>query len=552
MLLHSSLKEERILQVRHKKLIKFIGLLLAVILVVSSVSACGNTTDAEVNEDQTQNDAADINQPIEQGTTAQADDKFTLRYSDDDTLNPFNCENVHNDAVVSLIYESLFRLSDEFEPINVLCKDYFTEDGIVYTFNIIETKLHDGSVLTADDVAYSITQARFSSKYAARLANVSYCAATEDNSVYMELYEADYSIPAVLDVPIVKYGTAGNDNPVGTGPYYFNRIGGRAGLSAFKEYRNRENITLDRIHLTEFSDVAVEESFANYTLDCIWQDTAGEKPVNLYSDHEARYYDTSILQYIGFNSETPVLNDPNMRLAVSYATNRSAIVEEIYNGYGVAANMVLHPEHYLYSDKWEEGFGYSSAKVSACLAASGLDDKNSDGFLEYPVNGEHQYFELKFVVYNGNDKKLKVAESIVENLQRVGLKVILTALPWDEYRAALNNGEFDLYYAEVAITRDFDFGIMLKPEGALDFGKMGDEAYKVLCEAFLKAVTIEDKKVAAENLCKGIAATAPIVPVMYRQYVVYTHRGVISNFSPTVSGVFSDVADWTVRIDGEN
>lgn len=535
---------------RNIALRKLIGLLLAVILVVSSASACGDT-DTVVEDQQEQDNTAVDNPIIDTGTTAKADDKFTLRYSSDEALNPMTCENVYNDAIVSLIYEGLFRLSDRFEPINVLCKDYSTENGSVYTFNIIETKLHDGSMLTAEDVAYSITQARFSSKFEARLANISYCVAMEDNSVYMELYEPDYSLPAVLDVPIVKSGTAGNDNPVGTGPYYFHRISGRAGLSVFKEYRNMENIVMDRIYLSEFKDVTVEESFANYTLDCIWQDTAGENPVNLYSDHEARYYDTSILQYIGFNSETPVLKDPNMRLAVSYAADRNSIVEEIYNGHGVAANMVLHPEHYLYSDKWEEGYGYSFAKVSACLAASGLDDKNSDGFLEYPVNGEHQYFELKFVVYDGNDKKLKAAEGIVENLQRVGLKVTLTALPWEEYRAALINGEFDLYYAEVAITRDFDFGSMLKPEGALDFGKMGDEAYKVLCEAFLNAATPEDKAVAAENLCKGIAQTAPIVPVMYRQYVVYTHRGVISNFSPTVSGVFADVAEWNVKIDGE-
>ena len=542
-------ERERVMQVKNKISVRLIWLLLAVILAVSCVSGCSGSGDAA--EDEQMRDEVDFigDAVADQGTTAEADDKFTLRYSKEEPLNPITCDGVYNDAITSLIYEGLFRLTDKFEPVNVLCKDYTTESGSTYTFNIIDAKMHDGSDLTAEDVSYSINRARLSSKFGSRLSNISYCTANDDNSIYVELYEADCSLPALLDIPIIKSGSVDSETPAGTGPYYFNSISGRPGLSVFKEHRNAENITLDRIHLSAFTDASVEESFANYTLDCIWQDTAGENPVNLYGDHEARYYGTSILQYVGFNADTPVLNDPNMRLAVSYAVNRQLIIDEIYNGKGTAAKMLLHPEYYLYSDAWDEGYGYSAAKISSCLAASGLDDKNSDGYLEYPVNGEHQYFELKLVAYDGNDRKLKAAESIVENLRGVGLKVTLEALPWESYKAALINGEFDLYYAEVAVTRNFDFCSFLAPDGTLDYGKIGSEEYSVVCKNFLNAVSVAEKTAAAQALCKTVAESAPIVPVMYRQYVVYTHRGVISNFSPTVSGVFGDAAEWTVKLD---
>ncbi|MBQ9858755.1 MAG: hypothetical protein IJO77_07130, partial [Oscillospiraceae bacterium] len=234
--------------------------------------------------------------------------------------------------------------------------------------------------------------------------------------------------------------------------------------------------------------------------------------------------------------------------AVYYAVNREQILNDVYDGYGQVANLALNPSYYLYSEEWEEGYGYSVANISASLAASGLDDRNSDGYLEYPVSGEYQYFELKFLVCDSNQKKVEAAESIATNLRSVGLKIILVKLPWAEYKEALSEGEFDFYYAEVALNRDFDFRRILGDEGGLDYGEMGSEMGGEKCGAFLNAVTDVEKTAAAKELCDYVAENAFIVPIMYRQYVVYTHRGVISNFTPSVSGVFSDAAGWTVDL----
>ena len=529
---------------------KLISLLVAVAFAVSIFSGCfGGKSSAD--DDQTTGNVPAETLPVVGGLTAKADDKFTLRYNDDEPLNPFVCESVYNDAIASLIYEGLFRLDEQFRPVPVLCSDYSTSNGTTFIINIIETKMHDGSMLTASDVAYSINQARLSDRYMSRLINIGYCTADGDSCVIINLWEPDYSLPALLDIPIIKEGTVGYDNPPGTGPYYYNRMEGYPGLSPFKNYRNQESELIERIYLDNMKDKSVEESFANYTLDCIWEDTAGEMPANLYSDHEARYYDTTIFQYIGFNSDTPVFNDPNMRLAVYYAVNREQIVSDIFDGNGREANLIINPAYYLYSEEWEEGFGYSAAKISSCLASSGLDDRNSDGYLEYPVNGDYQFFELKFLVCKENGKKVEAAETIVANLRSVGLRIILVTLPWDEYIDALSEGEFDFYYAEVALTHNFDFVRMLGDEGRLDYGEMGSERGGELCTAFLNGVTDVEKAAGAQALCNFVAENAIIVPIMYRQYVVYTHRGVIANFSPSVSGVFSDAAGWKVRIKDE-
>ena len=65
------------------------------------------------------------------------------------------------------MYEGLFALKDKsLSPQPVLCETWETSDGIHYTITLKEgVTFHNGSALTAQDAAYSINEARSSSKY---------------------------------------------------------------------------------------------------------------------------------------------------------------------------------------------------------------------------------------------------------------------------------------------------------------------------------------------------------------------------------------------------
>lgn len=530
---------------------KSIPVLLAVLTLASSLSGCGKNEEeaptgnlyAPVTEE-SKNDGTSQ----DYGTSAAPDKMFTLRFTSDETLNPLYCDGVYNSGVTSLMYEGLFRLTNNFETENVLCENYETADGTVFYFDLIDAKMHDGTSLTAEDAAYSINLARNSNKYGSRLRKISYCGVTESGRLEVDLTEADRSLPEILDIPIIKSGTGDSDVPPGTGPYTYVKAGFFSVLIAFKNYRSYESLPIDRIYLKEFTDDNIVESFADYSLDLIWEDPSGDSAVNLHSDHEARLYDTAILQYIGFNSASAPMNDPNMRKAVSCAVNRDYIVNDIYGGTGRAAPLILNPAHYLYNTNWEAGYGYSPSMMSTYLASSALADNNNDGFLEYPVNGVYEPFTIRFIVNSGNEKKLAAATRIADNLRRIGIDVELTELSWANYTRALKSGEFDMYYGEVSMTKNFDFSVLIGSGGDMDFGGMGSESYNTLINAFLNAGSDENKRSAAMGLCVIAAENAVIVPIIYRQYAIYSHRGVIENFNPSVSGVFSDVSGWTLNM----
>ena len=130
----------------------------------------------------------------------------------------------------------------------------------------------------------------------------------------------------------------------------------------------------------------------------------------------------------------------------------------------------------------------------------------------------------------------------------MGFNVELTKLDKNSYMMALQEGEFDLYYGETVLAKDFDLSMLLGADGSFDYGKMGSASYDELINSFLNAENDNAKREAASLLCTQVKDLASVVPVLYRQYAVYTQRGAIEGFSPTVSGALSDIADWTVYV----
>ena len=95
-----------------------------------------------------------------------------------------------------------------------------------------------------------------------------------------------------------------------------------------------------------------------------------------------------------------------------------------------------------------------------------------------------------------------------------------------------------MYYAEVQLTPDFDLTELLTPEGSLNFGHVEDENYAAYIDAYLGAVGENTADEAAGRLCSYLYEKAHIIPVVYRQNAVITHRNEVGNLKPTQSNLF--------------
>ena len=472
---------------------------------------------------------------------------FTLRYDPDSTVNPITGMNSDNILLSSLLYESLFSLDGGLNAEPVLCESWDSEDNISYTFILKpEIAFSDGSSLTSNDVVYSITQASQRGRFVNRLGVIDKITAEDDLTVTIRLKSPNRRFIRLLDIPIIKAGSIDGRIPPGTGPYMF------AGadilrLVRFNGHRDYEKLPVPSVVLIVCEDDEAAELFEGGLLSLIWDDPADSHDIRLNRVHEKRYYDTTALQFIGFNTRSAVLSESDVRRAIGCAIDREFIVDEIMQGHAHPAQFALSLPYDLYSDQWGREGSDPQIEMAGLLSRAGLEDYDDDSYLEYPDGaGGYARFSLDFIVNSENQYKLRTAHLIAGALRQTGINVSVRELPWDSFISALETRNFDMYYGEVVLSADFDLSALLLPGGSLNFGRTGSSEFKPLIDAFLGAESDAWEREAAYELCKAVLFEAPFLPILYKKYVVYTPMGAISGAAPSQSGVFRMINDWTI------
>ena len=475
--------------------------------------------------------------------------QFTLRYVPDSTVNPITGLTRDNIVLSSLIYESLFAIDGSLNAEPILCESWSTEDNITYTFIIKQDiAMSDGSLLTADDVVYTLRQAMQRGRFVNRLSIIRSVASDEELTVTVVLNSANSHFIRLLDIPIIGNGSIDDSAPPGTGPYTFASTR-PMWLVRFPMHRDFHRLPVTEIRLLECDDNVLAELFDSGVLSLLWDDPSDTFDILLNRHHETRLYDTTSLQYIGFNTRSIALRDADVRRAIGSSLNRRYITESIMPGQPLAASLALSPAYRLYDTQWEHTFSDPLIEMSALLIQAGLEDYDNDSFLEYPdgFGGFHK-ISLDFIVNSENMYKVSTAHRIADTLRLYGIELIVRELLWDDYLEALETGNFDLYYGEVMLGADFDFSPLLLPGSKLNYGSIGNDYYKPFIDAFLSAETDDEERFAAEQLCDEITRRAPFVPILYKRYAVYTPIAAITGAAPSQSGVFNNFADWTIDL----
>jgi len=217
------------------------------------------------------------------------------------------------------------------------------------------------------------------------------------------------------------------------------------------------------------------------------------------------------------------------------------------SGHAKAAPLVLSSALPYYDTAWESGTEYSMQTLSAILAGRGVADDNGDSYLEYPIDGVYTDFSINFIVNEENENKVEAAQTITDVLKNIGINITLTVLPWDDYIAAIDQGEYDMYYAEVRLSADFDLTDILSYGASLAFGITEDSDGAVYVADFLGASTETAETRMAKALCNYVYNTAPIIPVIYKEYAAITHRNIISDMELSQTSVFYNFTEWKMN-----
>ena len=524
--------------------IKKIALSCLVISLFTGVfSGCGSTAG---NEEAAVPEATGTQ--TEKTDYYKADNVFSLNCNKEYSFNPFTTTNASNIICTQAMYDTIFSVDDTFTATPNLIKSYESEDGKSWRFTVdTSVKFWDGTTLTASDVSYSIQRAMHSPQFKSRFQCVFGVSAMDESLLIVTLNYPDMQFPALLDIPVIKNGTIEDYAPMGTGPYQPDEQFTK--LTAFKDYRNYLKLPIDTIYLKEIKETEeIITAFENSELDLVTNDPTGVYSLGYGSANEIRYCPTTNMHYLGFNSTSRFFSSSFCRKAMTYVVDRERIVTNYMGGAASAAALPMNPTCTLYNSSYSDIVSYSVKKSEAAFDAAEVQDYDDDGLREQMVTGIPVEISINFIVCSDSPVKVQAAKSIADNLTNLGITVNLRQLSWDEYKAALTAGDYDMYYAEVKLTNDFSLRQLMFKGGSLNYGQFSDSVLEQYVADYMTCGE-ENRQKTADLMFKYITDTAPIVPICFEKSQVITHRGVVSGMNPTKDNVFNRIEDWKINTD---
>lgn len=469
----------------------------------------------------------------------QDDGRFVLPYNATDSLHPYRSSTDLNTALHTLVYDSLVRLDNDFTPVMSIASD-ISIDGVTCTVTLKSgLRFSDGTPLTALDVRYSIDCIRASSSvYAGRLANVQSYAAQDDRTLVFTLAMPDSLFINLLDFPVIQNGSNQQERPAGSGRYRYvqdiDTADGTVRLDANEQWYGGSVDNFQTLWLAPFDyKQSLIYTLKSGAIDFAFTDLAqvqsstnmGSSPIQV---------PLSNLVYLGVNNTSGVTATASFRKAISLCLDRSAIVSEAFLSRASAASAPFNPNMYATKDL-EVQLAADSAAADAMLDALGYTQRDADG---YRLHGA-QRLTLTVLVNTDSFYRTQTARVVQQNLAAVGIDCVINELSPDDYRAAVTNGQFELYIGEVRLHANNDLSPFFTAGGALAYGGVSADPAASAYYALRRGES------GYQSFCSLFAEQSPFIPLVFRNGVSCFARTMAYNVKSSMSDPFFNIEDWS-------
>src|SRR5215204_1447690 len=301
----------------------------------------------------------------------QATAQTTLRIGlaeDPDILDPTMGRTYVGRIVFATFCDKLFDIDEKLNIVPQLALSYSTsDDGKEVAIKLRPgVKFHDGEPFDAEAAKFSIERhMNFQGSFRKpELATVDHVDVVDPLTIKLVLKTpfspliAQLTDRAGMMVSPKAAKEAGDKfglKPVCAGPYKFvervqqDRIVGEK----FKDYWNKDNVHIDRIVYQPIVDSTVRLAnlksggldLAERLLATDLKEIRSDPKLKLSTALELGYQGLTINVGNGERSKNPLGQNPKVRQALSYAIDREALTQVVFNGEFVRGNQWVNPEH---------------------------------------------------------------------------------------------------------------------------------------------------------------------------------------------------------------
>ncbi len=371
-------------------------------------------------------------------------------------LNPLLDWNNQSDRDVDrLLFSGLIRFDERGLPQADLAESWAsTPDGTVYNFAIRQNAVwHDGTPVTADDVIFTIDMMKSSgSLYPQDIKDLwgkIQVDKLNDKNLKFTLPEPfvpflDYLTFGVVPKHLLESTTPDqlasapfDINPVGTGPYKFDRLivekGQIAGvvLTRFKDYY-RAPAFIDQVVFRYYpTSAAALDAYKQGDVFAISQLTSDVLPSALEQTKLNVY--TSRMPQIGFvllnlnNADVPFLQDAKVRHALMLGLNRQYLINTYLQGQAMVADGPILPNSWAHFDGIQK-FDFDPDTAISILKADGYVIPAGGGDVRAKDN-----VSLSFKLIHPDDAThTAIAQTIQKEWAQIGVHVDLQPMAYDQ------------------------------------------------------------------------------------------------------------------------
>ena len=357
------------------------------------------------------------------------------------SLNPYAVNTSPLQAVWGSIMEPLIDADYEKRGYRGILAETWQMKGTKLQFKLRKgIRFHDGTSFTSRDVLASFKRILTDkqSLQAPNLQNIAEMDAPDDHTIILTLKKADAN--ALEDINsrvIMKQSTAekmgeADNRPIGTGPFKFTSWE-RSGQFVL---RRNESYWGQAPKIDEVIYKAIQEDGARIAaLEAGQADIISNIPphevARLKANPRIRVQQVQGLRpiFLVLSPAYKPLDNPKVRRAITHAIDRERIIKHILEGYAYPLSGLLSPQVFGYEPS-AKAYSYDPEKAKQQLTEAGF------------ANG----FEIDYYSPTGRyPKDREVAQVIVEQLSKVGIRANLKTPEWSIFNTDYKNGKYPMY-----------------------------------------------------------------------------------------------------------
>ena len=462
-------------------------------------------------------------------------------------LNPMlDWNNPADRDINRLLFSGLIKFDSRGLPQPDLADAWgASADGTIYNFSIRQNAVwHDGQPVTSDDVIFTIELIKSSGSLFPQDIKDLWAQVElkklDDKTLQVKLPEPfapflDYVTFGVLprhllaNVPADQLGTTDfNLNPVGSGPYKFERLivnGGQITgvvLNANQEYFLRPPFVEQVIFRFYPNSAAAFEAYTRGEVLGISRITSDVLDAALQTPSLSVY--TSRLPQMGMvflnnnNPNVSFLQSANVRRALMLGLNRTIIVSHILKGQAIIADGPILQGSWAYYDEIEK-FTYDPdaaiqlLKEEGFVIPAGSDVRAKDG--------QPLAFTL---VHPDTEVHTQIAQAIQSDWALIGVRVDLQAVPYDSLvNDYLSTRNYQAALADLNISRTPDpdpylFWHQSEATGGQNYSQWDNRTASEFLETARTSADFEERARLYRNFQVIFTKDMPSLPLYYPVY----------------------------------